>query len=265
MRQILIPSLLALSLLMACSPDKVMAKFIPQQEDQAARDYISQIQHHKFDFIEANMDPSLKSPSLESVLSQMSAQFPDESVKSSKIVGANTITVNDTKQVNLTYEFEYASKWLLINIITKSEKGQTSIIGLHLTPMSNSLENTNRFTLQHKKPQHYILFTIAIALLIFWLITLIVCVRTKSLHKRWLWIIGILVNVGAINLDWTTGAMSFNIIHFQILSASMTSAPYGPWVLSVSMPILSILFWAKRSKFNDTNSNTNNSESSRSS
>jgi hypothetical protein len=246
MRHLFLCCLVALSLLTACNKEDMMRKFTPQQEDQTARGYISQIQQGKYEDIENTIDPTLKTASLHNILIQMSAQFPSMQPRSIKVVGAETTVMNDIKTVNLTYEFEFPSKWLLINIATKAQNGKSSIIGLNAIPMTNSMEYSNRFTFSDKKPQHYILFSMTILACLFSLLTLIVCIRTQSLKKKWLWIIGILVGVGAVNLNWTTGAMSLNIIHFQLLSSGMTSAPYGPCILSVSLPLFSILFWVKR-------------------
>ena len=243
MRHLLISCFIALSLFTACNKEDMMRKFTPLQEDQTARGYISQIQQQNFDDIEYAMDPTLKSDSLHNILIQMSAQFPSLQPKSVKVVGVETTVVNDIKTVNLTYELEYPSKWLLINVATKAQNGKSSIIGLNVTPMAKSMEYLNRFTFTNKRPQHYIIFILAILASLFSLLTLVACIRAQPVKKKWLWIIGILVGAGAVNLNWTTGIVTFNIIHFQLLSAGIASTPYGPCILSVSLPIFSILFW----------------------
>lgn len=246
MRHRFISCLVALAPLMTCNKDDMMRKFTPQQEDKTVRRYIFQIQQQKYDDIENTIDPTLKTASLHNILIQMSAQFPSMNPRSVKVVGSETTNMNGIKIVNLIYELEFPSKWLLINVATKVQNGKTSIISLNVTPMINSIEYSNRFTFSNKNIRHYIMFPIAILMSLFSLITLIVCIRTRPLKRKWLWIIGILAGIGALNLNWTTGTMSFNIIHFQLLSAGTTSTPYGPCILSVSLPLFSILFWVKR-------------------
>jgi hypothetical protein len=57
----------------------------------------------------------------------------------------------------------------------------------------------------------------------------------------------ILFGVGNFALDWTTGEWQFAPLHVHLLSASVSANLYGPWVLSVSVPLGALLFlWRRR-------------------
>jgi hypothetical protein len=238
--------LLSLSLLAGCSQEALVAKFTPDKENKIARAYIDQLQRQEFENIEAHLDPSLKTSNIRAILEKMSSLFPKEAAKSVKTVGANTVFSNSGKDVNLTYEFEYPDKWLLVNVATRDKGGAAEIVGFNVQPQSDSLENIHKFSLVGKSPVHYLFLALAIAAAIFSFVTLVVCVRLPKFNKKWLWIIGILFGVGGIGLNWTTGEVFFNVIYFQLFSASANAIPFGPWTLTVSIPVFSIIFWIKR-------------------
>lgn len=230
----------------ACSQADMLEKFIPKQEDANARAYIQELQDRRLDNIEEHLDSSIKTPSVHATLEKMSSFFPSDSLKSIKPVGAHTFTNNGVKEVNLTYEFEYPSKWLLVNVATRSKDGKTSIIGFNVVPQADSLENINKFSLTGKSISQYAFLALAIALVIFTLVTLVACIRIRPMKRKWLWIVGILCGIGKFGLNWTSGQIFFNVITVQLFSVSAFSELYGPWMVSISFPIFAILFWIKR-------------------
>ena len=90
------------------------------------------------------------------------------------------------------------------------------------------------------------MLALAVAAPLFSLYALVLCVRTRLRGKKWLWIVAILLGVGALSVNWTTGQWNFQPAYVQLLSASATASPYGPWVISVSVPLGAILFVLRR-------------------
>ena len=86
--------------------------------------------------------------------------------------------------------------------------------------------------------------------------------RTKMRKRKWLWIISSsLIGIGKVTMNWSTGKLSliqetvnatgghsynFDFLSFQLFGASAFAQPYGPWILSVSLPFGAILFLLKR-------------------
>ncbi|CAN5324608.1 hypothetical protein BH11PSE11_BH11PSE11_28960 [soil metagenome] len=230
----------------ACSRDDMVDKFLPKQEDLEARTYMQQLQERKFDKIEARLEAGLKSPSLRASLEQMAGFFPAEPPISIKAVGAETTLRNGAKEVSLSYEFTYPAKWLLVNVVTREKASGNEIIGFHVVPESSSLESRSRFSFDGKSALHFLCLALALAAALFTLFTLIVCIRTRPLQRKWLWILGILFGLGRFELNWMTGETSFSVLHVQLFSAGLVASPYGPWLLTVSMPVFAMLFWIRR-------------------
>ena len=125
------------------------------------------------------------------------------------------------------------------------------MIGLNVYQTEAPQKEINAFTLASKGVAQYSVLLLAITVPIFILFTLVVCIRTPVPRKKWLWIVSILLGVGAVQVSWTDGAYAIQLISVQLFGASAGSAgPASPWIISVSIPLGAIMFWFKRRRFN---------------
>jgi hypothetical protein len=82
---------------------------------------------------------------------------------------------------------------------------------------------------------------------LFCLYAFVLCLRTPIARYKWLWVLFTLVGVTTLRFDWSSGHFAFVPLSAQFLfGVSATATPYGPWVLSVSIPLGAIWFLAKR-------------------
>ena len=88
----------------------------------------------------------------------------------------------------------------------------------------------------------------AIGALLITLYALVLCVKTKPLKRKWLWILFILVGFGQFVINWSTGEFQIAPLALQLFSASALASPYGPWIIAVSLPIGAALFIDRRRK-----------------
>jgi len=126
-----------------------------------------------------------------------------------KLVGAQRFTSAGATTVNLTFEYQFADRWILTNVMTKTKDGAATLVGFHVYPEAASLEATNRFSWAGKGALQYGVLAVA-------------CV---------------LFGFGKFWVNWTTGEWGIQPLTFQLFSASSVSAPYGPWIVSVSLPV----------------------------
>lgn len=125
----------------------------------------------------------------------------------------------------------------------------STITSFRVTPIPDSLEYTNRFSLVGKSSLQYVILGLAVAAPIFTFYVLAVCLRTKNQTRKWLWAIFILVGVGKLGVNWTTGALTFTPLAVNIpCGGATTMGLYGPWVVTVNLPLGAILFLRKRNK-----------------
>ena len=60
----------------------------------------------------------------------------------------------------------------------------------------------------------------------------------------------VLVAVGAVQLNWSTGAVFTSLVHLQLLgSGAVKQGIAAPWVLSAAFPLGAVLALAKRRRF----------------
>lgn len=228
--------------LLGCNQEDLLQKFASQEEQAEAKSHIDRLRAGKFDEIEKVLDPSIRTPNIRDTLAKMSALIPNREPTSVKLVGFQTFQSSDTKTVNITFEYNFDDKWLLANVALQEQQGKKSVIGFNINPITDSLQNQNKFTLTGKGPIQYAILVAAITSILITLYSIIVCARTKFPKRKWLWILFILVGFGKVTVNWTTGEWAFAPISIQLFSASATAMLYGPWTIGASLPLGAILF-----------------------
>jgi len=66
--------------------------------------------------------------------------------------------------------------------------------------------------------------------------------------RRWLWAVFALFGVGTFAMNWTTGAVSSNLLYIELLGSIQRDGLAGPWLISVSFPLAAIVALRKRSQ-----------------
>ena len=247
LRRINLIGILSLVFFTGCNQASLMEKIAPQEESRA-KSYIDQLRQNKFDQIEKDMDPSVEDADLHNTLVEIAAFFPHRDPVSVKVVGANIFNRGDTSTAGITLEYEFPGKWLLANVSTQTRDGVTTITGISVTPLQDSLENLNRFTFAGKGDVQYITLLLALLGLLVSVYAFILCLRTKIEKKKWLWALLTLCGLCRLSVDWTTGKPFFTVLAFQLPVATAGAVPYGSWVIHVSLPLGAIAFLILRRK-----------------
>lgn len=243
---------ITLTTLSGCDQAAMMDKTASTENVEAAKHYIALLRNHQYDLIEKDLDPSIKPANIEEILAGMAAMIPPQEPIAIKVVGVQTFTATTNGETstttNITFEYEFSDRWLLANIATQKTETGFSIVGFRINPIPDSLENTNRFTLSGKEPLHYLVLTLAVIIPIFIIYTLVLCVRTKMEKRKWLWILFIIIGIGQFTINWATGQWAFSPFSIQILGVGAFAPLFGPWILTVSVPIGAIVFLLRRKK-----------------
>jgi hypothetical protein len=237
---------LSLLSLAGCSPDAFLQKFTSAEDQATAKKYVDYLRHGQYAQIEAVADPGIQGPALHPMLEQMARLIPDEEPSSIKLIAAQTMQGPDGAAKNLTFEYRFGERWLLVNVATQQTQNAFTIVGFNVYPQAQSLQEQNRFTLNGKAAGQYLLLALAVLFPLLTLYALILCVRTKMARRKWLWIIFILLGVGQLAVNWTTGEWNFMPLMVQLFSVSALSSGYGPWVVGVSLPLGAIMFLFRR-------------------
>ena len=236
------PLLLALTMLCGCDPSWVMNLMTPKEDERVARGYLELLRSHDLERIEKDLDQTLQNDTVRETLARMVPQMPAQQPLSSRIVGVHTWRGQDVYVSNISFELHYPDLWLLANVAVQKKHGQSTLVGLNIVPMSDSLENLTRFSLAGKSRLQYAILGLAVAAAAVTLLALVRAIRTPGLRWRWLWIVFILVGFGKAAVDWSTGTLSVKLLALQLCSASALAPFYGSWSVAVSLPLGELVF-----------------------
>ena len=150
----------------------------------------------------------------------------------------------------------------LVEVVTLKKGGASTVAGFRVTPIPDSLENLNRFTIAGKSPLQYFTLACAAASFLFTLYVLFLCILSRDMKRKWLWSIGVLVGVGKFAVNWGTGQWTCQLIAIQIPCFSMGHPLYGTWAVAVYVPLGAIAFLQRRWKMRSTSQSVPPSASS---
>lgn len=249
MRYSHIAGALILGIIVGCDQASTMKAMTPAEDEQAARTYLKLLQDNKFEEVEKDLDPGIKTPNSRDLLKKMAALIPAEAPRSVKVVGSNAFRSQGLYKSNITFEYQFPNKWLLANVAIQKKGSVSTIVGLHVNPIPDSLENLNRFKLPGKNVVQYGVLALVALVPLFTLYVLVLCIRTEIPKRKWLWIIFILLSVGKFTVNWTTGQWNFMPLAVQLFGGGAFAPLYGAWILSVSLPLGAFLFLLRRKGF----------------
>ena len=228
-----------------CDQATLMKKMTLEEAEAMTRRYTDDLRQNRFDRIEQDMDPGLKDSNMRGTLESMAAMFPAQEPVSTKLVGFRSF-FGRVKRTEVTLEYEFPQKWLLAEVITQKSAGVTTIVGFHVMPITDSLENLNRFTLVGKGATQYAILSLAVVTSLFSLSVFILCTKTRIGKKKWLWLIFILLGIGKLVVNWTTGQVFFSELAIQLPAGGANAQFYGPWQVYASIPLGAIIFLIRR-------------------
>jgi hypothetical protein len=238
--------LLTAMILAGCTPEELLQRISTPERQAEAKLHIDQLRRHDFDAIERALAPELVTAQLRNELETMAGLLPAQEPTSIKLVGAQSMT-DDGTTVNSTFEYRFGSKWFLINVAVRERGADRKIVGFHVSPEEGPVAELNRFSLAGKSPAHYFVLAVAVANVALTVIAAYFCARTR-MARKWRWMLFILFGFTRFSINWSSGEWSFDPLYFQLFSAGAFAAPFGPWIISISVPVGAIWFLATRGK-----------------
>ena len=236
-------------LLTACVDQKAIMKgIVPPQDDALARQFIESIRLGDFDKAKAELDPSVSEAGADDAFHKIHDLLAKGNVVEIEVVGCNITTMDGKHRSDLSYQIQFPNSWAFGDVVVDTTNGTRTVAGIHFNVSTESLETLNRFSLGNKSLLHYFVFTCCVAVPIFIIYTLIICIRTR-VRQKWLWIIFILLGVMQFDLNWTTGQWDFKPLSIVLLGTGYRAAgPYAPWVLNFGLPLGACVFLANRKR-----------------
>lgn len=243
----LLAALFVVTLFAGCDQQALIDKLVPKEEVELAKDVIAQVAAREFDAVEKQLEPTLQGPQTRAKLEEMAAHIPAGEPKSVTTVGAFVSTNGDTKRYNLSFEYEYAASWMTANVVLQRQGNAVYILGANVNPMQQSLKETNRFTFEGKGAVHYVMFVLAVFVPLFTLYAVVRCIMSPIPRRKWLWVAFAALGLVRFSLDWTTGQLNVQTLSIYLFGSGFGRVgDYGPWILSVSIPVGAVVFLLRR-------------------
>ncbi|HEY1467742.1 MAG TPA: hypothetical protein VGF61_01770 [Candidatus Acidoferrum sp.] len=183
-RALFIVSVAFCAFLIGCDEAALMKKYAPLQDEPIARRYLDLLMQGNVNQIEIDIDPSVAGQNMNETLTKMADMLPAETPRSIKVVSVHTSKQEGYSRTDITYECEFQSRWYLVGLALKRNANISTVLGLSVSPTSDSLENLNKFTLVGKSAFQYLVLALAIFSLLFSFYVFILCLRTSVLSHK---------------------------------------------------------------------------------
>lgn len=242
--------LTAVLALVGCDKQAVLEGFVPDDQEQFARSYVELIRARDFDAAEEALEPSIRKPETRATLEEIANLFPPEEPTRVRLVNANKTTGTAGSQIDLAFEYEYPNNWLLAQVVLNLQGEEILVKTVHVAPLPDSVENTGRLSFAGKGPLYYLFFGLMIAIPLFIIYALVLCIRTPIPKRKWLWVFFVALGFGHVTLNWATGAITDGFVHVAIFGAGIQQMrPAGPLLISLSFPLGAIIFLNRRKQW----------------
>ena len=240
-----------------------MRKTTPHDDETLAINSVELLRKKQFEQVEESLDPSVRSADLESKLATMADTFPTRDPASIKTVDASHSKGSPTTSITLEYEFSPVlttvggkaglspGSWFLAQVFIQQTDQGKRVAGLSVLPISKSVEMYNAFTFLDKGLSQYAGLLLAILVSVFGVYVFVLCARTVTGRKKWIWLILMIPGVCRLTVNWTTGHWSFTPFSVQVkllpFLANASCTAYGPWLLQITAPLgaIAFLLWRK--------------------
>ncbi|MDQ8030069.1 MAG: hypothetical protein REJ23_15190 [Brevundimonas sp.] len=226
-----------------------LPKVDPEREAQTDRAY-AMVRSNDVTAIKADATPVLRQQDLTGPVSLMRSHVHPGEPTSARTLSWTMNTVNGIAAYEIVRLYSHPEGAIQVKaIMARSGDGPWQIDGLHVVRVTpETLEaydasiEAARFSLTDKSPVHYLMLVAAGLSVAFCLVSAVVA----GWRRRWLWMIGCLFGLGQVSVNWATGALAVHPIYVALLGAGFLKGlgATDPWIISVSLPLPAILFWA---------------------
>lgn len=243
---------LAAGLLSGCLDyDDLIRKLTPAEDDRLAREFLELVRTGQTDAAIALLDPSISATTARTGLAELRRLFDDGIPLHPKVIGVQvhrsvTAGSGGTATTSLQYEIRVRDAWLVGTVIVVRSAGSPRITTARFNALHESLRETHAFDRGPKLARHYLMLLGTVLVPVFCAYSAYACFRQRP-RRRWLWLLFILLPVGMVQLNWTTGEWNYQLLSFSLLGATaMRASPYTAWVLSLGFPLGALTYWLNR-------------------
>lgn len=212
----------------------------PEREAQADK-ALAQVMRGDQAGLLAQAHASIDPATAPAIFTEMQRQLPKTPPPPGKSISW-THTMGAQPVYRLERQYDFPEMVVVTQTVMVREGDRWLIAGFHFNGARPEQVAPYRFSLVGKSPLHYAVFAGVVAVPLFTLFTS----GWALFRRRWGWAVLVLFGLGALKLNWATGAWGIQPIYFNLLGAGFMKAgsAFAPWIFTVGVPLPAILFWA---------------------
>jgi hypothetical protein len=246
-----IVAMVGLLLIGACDQRAVIDEMAPEEELTLTKKFVERLQQRDYAAVEAQFEPEALPLGGSAVLPLLADAIPAGSPVSMVIEGVHFLRRTDFRQTELVLQYEFPEQqWLLIEIVHVRKSAAAPLIrAVKLTPLPASLREINAFKPGGKPFAAYLVAGATLAVIALVAVSLIVCLFSANLRWWWkiAWCLAMFTGLGKVAVEWTNGAVSYQLIHFSWLSIAFGRlGPDGPYYFQTVFPVGMLAYWIWR-------------------
>lgn len=231
--------------LSGCGSKLALEMITPEDSEKYAREFISSLRDGDFENVMKQLSSGIKDPEMEANLKEASDQLNSGNIISMEVVNIKfTGTLMGTvKRSFISYEIKMDDKWMIANVVVEApDNKDLSILGIYVEPKEESLAQTNLFTLSGKTYTYYLMILFSTLFSILTIYAIVICLMSNIKSKVfWIWFI--VLGVGDLTLNWTTGQFETGVVSLaRLWLPALRESLHGPWLVSISLPAGSVIF-----------------------
>jgi hypothetical protein len=155
------------------------------------------------------------------------------------------------RQANLDVFYDYGAAGALhAKAAIIEARGIKQIGAMTIEPIAGNVLHKNDFHWPASwRSKRWIVFFAAVFADLIAFATFVLCLTDRLIRWRWrwLWALLVLIGIARFNLEWTAIHATIMPVALLVPPAQFVRFPiFGPWVLSVSIPLGAIIYWSQR-------------------
>ncbi|MEE9542738.1 MAG: hypothetical protein V3V95_03010 [Thermodesulfobacteriota bacterium] len=235
-----------LIVLVGCDPIELVMKPLPEKSDHLARVLLQTLAKGDVDGAVNLMDPKLEmNGEVRAKFDEIAVLMSADELKEISLVRYSNLKalIQENQRRQFTYELIFKGSWAVANIAVDFMDGERYVIGVYVEPLERSLSETNAFTFENKSMVHYMMIALAVIIPLFSLFAIYICVQKKEGFAMWIWAVFILLGIGNVSINWTSGSVAYNIISItSVWAPGLRDGPSGAYYITYAIPVGAIVF-----------------------
>jgi hypothetical protein len=236
-------------LLLVCGCFRSLEEAAPREEKRFAITYIDSVRAGNLEAARRYLHPSVDTSDIDMRILEVARSFPSGPPLEVKTIGFKLTkrAPDGVTETDLSFQYEFEDGWVLARVSLERDNVATFVKGLNVQPLSESLSRAHAFTIKGKSTKHYVFLGLAIAIPAFIIFCFVLCLRTPMKRLKWLWAMFVLMGIGLVGFNWTTGDIAeYNLTARFLGMRILSESSFSPWIVKVLFPLGAIVFLVKR-------------------